>query len=151
MDLIRLATLKDKLASATNFSDVMVYFFDHFGEDPDFMGLGETGHVPFLETVLAEVAKQLYKDSGLNALVIDFRLVRLPGAELRPRGRHDGRQAGERHLFRGRAHGPADRHLVGRAAGNEVRPFQRPPDAAQPDAVAELSDNSVRPFKDAAL
>jgi hypothetical protein len=78
MDLALLATLKDKLATATNFAEVMVYFFDHFGEDPDFMGQGESGRVPFLETVLAEVGKQLYKDSGRTTLAIDFRLVRLP-------------------------------------------------------------------------
>src|SRR5260370_93260 len=78
MDLSQLATLKDKLAAATNFSDVMVYFFDHFGESPEFMGLGESGRVPFLESVLAEVGKQLYKDSGLTTLAIDFRLVRIP-------------------------------------------------------------------------
>ena len=78
MDLALLATLKDKLVHATNFSDVMVYFFDHFGEDGEFMALGETGRVLFLESVLAEVAKQLFKDSGLSSLSIDFRLVRLP-------------------------------------------------------------------------
>src|SRR5438105_2776274 len=43
MDLALLATLKDKLATATNFSEVMVYFFDHFGEEAEFMALGETG------------------------------------------------------------------------------------------------------------
>lgn len=78
MDLALLATLKDKLVQATNFSDVMVYFFDHFGEDSDFMELGATGRVPFLESILAEVAKQLFKESGLTSLSIDFRLVRLP-------------------------------------------------------------------------
>ncbi len=77
MDLALLATLKDKLATATNFSEVMVYFFDHFGEDVAFMGLGETGRVPFLESILAEVGKQLFKDSGLATLAIEFRLVRL--------------------------------------------------------------------------
>jgi hypothetical protein len=78
MDLSLLANLKDKLANATNFSDVMVYFFDHFGEDSEFMALGEAGHVPFLETILAEVGKQLFKDSGLTSLAIDYRLVHLP-------------------------------------------------------------------------
>jgi hypothetical protein len=75
MDLELLAVLKDKLVHATQFTDVVNYFFDHFGEDPEFIGLGEATRHPFLESVLAEVGRQMF---GNQVAIMDMMLTRLP-------------------------------------------------------------------------
>jgi hypothetical protein len=75
MDLSLLATLKEKLLTAKDFSEVAEYFFDHFGDHPEFMNLGEPAEDGFLDAVLAEVAAQLF---GRSAVVNDIRLIRLP-------------------------------------------------------------------------
>jgi hypothetical protein len=75
MDLTLLATLKDKLIHARNFTKVWEYFMDHFGEDPDFIALGDATHDPFLEAVLSHVAKGLF---GRQVSSADFLLTRLP-------------------------------------------------------------------------
>jgi len=75
MDLALLATLKQKLVNATQFSDVFSYFLDHFGEQPDFMGLGERTTDPFVEAVLLQVGQTLFgKAVDLTGLL----LVQLP-------------------------------------------------------------------------
>src|SRR5262249_52225983 len=51
MDLSLLETLKDKLLHAKQFSKVWEYFLDHFGENPDFVALGERTQDAFLKTV----------------------------------------------------------------------------------------------------
>jgi hypothetical protein len=61
MDLTGLATLKEKLIQANQFSDVWRYFMDHFGGDDEFMGLGERAHHAFLEAVLVQVGEALLK------------------------------------------------------------------------------------------
>jgi len=76
MDLSRLATLKEKLVGAQDFSGVFEFFFDHFGEDPDFMALGERASNPLLETMLAHIAKQLF---GREVPVTDVVLLRVAG------------------------------------------------------------------------
>jgi hypothetical protein len=75
MDLQLLETLKQKLGSATDFGDVQSYFFDHFGEDPEFMALGEPATHPLIEATLATVSTQLF---GKPVPVTGLRLVRLP-------------------------------------------------------------------------
>jgi hypothetical protein len=40
-DLKKLITLRQRLVEATDFSDVYVYFMDHFGQSPDLMTLGK--------------------------------------------------------------------------------------------------------------
>jgi hypothetical protein len=75
MDLSRLATLKEKLLKAKRFEEVTTYFFDHFGDDPAFMGLGEATSDGFLEAVLEQVAAQLF---GRRVPVGGLRLLRLP-------------------------------------------------------------------------
>jgi hypothetical protein len=76
MDLELLAVLKDKLVHATQFTDVINYFFDHFGEDPEFIDLGEQTRHAFLESVLAEVGYQMF---GSRVAVMDLLLTRVPG------------------------------------------------------------------------
>jgi hypothetical protein len=75
MDLSKLATLKTKLLTAGNFGDVLGYFLDHFGEDPEFMDLGEAVSDDFIDEVLAQVAAQLFRK---NVRIHDVRLVCLP-------------------------------------------------------------------------
>ena len=75
MDLELLAVLKDKLVHASQFTDVINYFFDHFGENAEFIGLGEATRHPFLEGVLAEVGRQMF---GNNVAIMDMLLTRLP-------------------------------------------------------------------------
>ena len=75
MDLSPLATLKDKLLHAKTFADVQTYFLDHFGDQPEFMDLGERHRDPFLEAVFASVAEQLH---NRRVPVTNVMLKRLP-------------------------------------------------------------------------
>lgn len=75
MDLSLLDTLKDKLVHAEKFSDVLNYFFDHFGDDPAFIALGERTTDAFIEAVLQMVGKQLF---GGNVRLTNVLLTRLP-------------------------------------------------------------------------
>jgi hypothetical protein len=61
MDLTQLAELKNKLVSATEYIKVWEFFLDQFGENPDFIALGDRVRHPFLEAVLSRVAHQLFK------------------------------------------------------------------------------------------
>jgi hypothetical protein len=74
MDLALLATLKEKIVHAKNFTEIWEYFMDHFGEDPEFIEQGERVQHPFLEAVLAQVGAQLF---GKQVSVTDFILTRL--------------------------------------------------------------------------
>lgn len=75
MDLSPLTTLKDKLLHAKTFADVQTYFLDHFGDQPEFMELGERHRDPFLEAVFASVAEQLHNG---RVPVTNVMLKRLP-------------------------------------------------------------------------
>jgi hypothetical protein len=75
MDLTLLATLKDRLIHAENFSQVWEYFLDHFGQDPDFIALGERTDDPFLEAVLTQVGTELFHR---EVTPTDFLLTRVP-------------------------------------------------------------------------
>jgi hypothetical protein len=75
MDLARLATLKEKLLHADQFSTVWEYFLDHFGEDPAFIALGEPAELPLLDGVFAGVAQHLFQRP---VTVRQLRLIRLP-------------------------------------------------------------------------
>jgi len=61
MDLKLLDELKEKLGGASNFFPVYEYFLDHFGENPEFISLGDRTDSPFLEAVLAQVGGQLFQ------------------------------------------------------------------------------------------
>jgi hypothetical protein len=75
MDLTLLATLKDKLVTATEFDDVFRYFLDHFGENPKFIALGERSHDPFLVAVIEQIASQIF---GKRVPLDNLLLTRLP-------------------------------------------------------------------------
>src|SRR5436305_14766339 len=75
MDLSLLETLKEKLASAKRFSDVLDYFLTHFGEKPAFIALGERARVPFLERILAQVGGQIFPGDVIVSNLILTRLA----------------------------------------------------------------------------
>src|SRR5437868_5395456 len=64
MDLSLLATLKQKLSTSTQFSDVTDYFLTHFGHNPEFIKLGERVEHKLLQMVIEQVANQLYAGKG---------------------------------------------------------------------------------------
>lgn len=61
-----LSTLKMKMVQANDFGKVMDYFFDHFGENDQFMRLGEPTRHELLEQVLAATAKQTLRTSKVQ-------------------------------------------------------------------------------------
>jgi hypothetical protein len=70
-----LKTLKKKLMTAGEFLDVLNYFFDHFGENPDFIALGKPTLNAMLEMVIQHTGSQMM---GKQVRVSNLMLVRLP-------------------------------------------------------------------------
>jgi len=60
MDISQLTKLKAKLVTTTQFSDVFSFFMDHFGNDVEFLSLGDRTRHPLVETVIDQVAKQIF-------------------------------------------------------------------------------------------
>jgi len=58
MDLSKLETLRDKMVKAKDFSEVVHYFMDHFGENRDFIALGKAGRSHVVETGLVKLLNQ---------------------------------------------------------------------------------------------
>jgi hypothetical protein len=75
MDLSLLATLKEKLIHAKQFSEIVSHFFDHFGDHPEFIALGERAEHPLLEAIIGQVAAQMF---GRPVSLDNFLLTRLP-------------------------------------------------------------------------
>lgn len=59
MDLGLLATLKDELLHARDFGKIWSCFMDNFGEDSDFIALGERVEHPMLEEIVKQTCRQL--------------------------------------------------------------------------------------------
>ncbi len=69
MDLNRLKELKDKLMVAEEIGDIWDFFFDHFGENPEFMALGKRRKSPLLHGILVKLGTELFGPKGkLTAL-----------------------------------------------------------------------------------
>ena len=60
----KLDELKDKLMTAEEIGDIWDFFFDHFGGDPEFMALGKRRKSPLLQTILAQLGRELYGAEG---------------------------------------------------------------------------------------
>jgi hypothetical protein len=75
MDLSLLQTLKEKIATAQKFDEVWTYFFDHFGEDAEFMKLGEATDHPFLEQVFVQVCARLFPSHVVLTRMLYTRLA----------------------------------------------------------------------------
>jgi hypothetical protein len=59
MDLSLLSVLKERLIQAKQFSEVWEYFMDHFGENRQFLVLGERVRHALLEDLITQMAKKL--------------------------------------------------------------------------------------------
>ncbi len=59
--LRHLQALKLKMGTATDFSEVYNYFFDHLGENPAFLDIGQPTRHEVLEQVLANIAGKILK------------------------------------------------------------------------------------------
>jgi hypothetical protein len=78
LDLRKLEDLKEKMQIEEDFGTIWKFFFDHFGENPEFMTLGsradETMRL-FLEPILEGICKQLVNREVMAA---QFILTELP-------------------------------------------------------------------------
>jgi len=78
LDLRKLEDLKEKMQVEEDFGAIWKFFFDHFGENPDFMALGaradETMHL-FLEPILESICKQVVNHEVMAA---QFILTEIP-------------------------------------------------------------------------
>jgi hypothetical protein len=78
MDLARLQELKQKLLHEERLAPVWEFFLSRFGENPEFIALGERARHPFVETVVAEVGRQMYpREAEVSGLL----LTRVPGRQ----------------------------------------------------------------------
>ncbi len=65
----RLEELKEKLMVAEEIGDIWDFFFDNFGENPEFMALGKRRKSPLLSGILVKLGKELFGAEGkLTAL-----------------------------------------------------------------------------------
>jgi hypothetical protein len=78
LDLRKLEDLKEKMQVEEDFGEIWKFFFDHFGESPEFMALGaradETMRM-FLEPILESICKQLVNREVMAA---EFILTEIP-------------------------------------------------------------------------
>jgi len=74
-NLYLLDTLRAKLIDATDFSEVMHYFFDHFAENEEFLQLGRPQHSNLVETIAIEAASAAL---GKRVTLRNLQLIRLP-------------------------------------------------------------------------
>lgn len=79
LDLERLEDLKEKMQVEEDFGEIWKFFFDHFGENPEFMALGrragEDMH-SFLEPILENICKHVVNREVMAA---QFILTEAPG------------------------------------------------------------------------
>ena len=64
MDLSRLDTLKTLIVEAKEFAEPFNYFFDHFGEQRDFMREGERTQNSLLDEILKRLGENLYGEGA---------------------------------------------------------------------------------------
>ena len=57
----RLPALKLKMATISDFSAIYNFFFEHFGENPEFLKFGEQIQHPLLEQTLTQIARAIFK------------------------------------------------------------------------------------------
>ena len=77
MDLSLLDTLKQNLLTATQFKEVANYFLTHFGENREFMALGDHADHAMIQMAVEQIVAQVYKDK--NAIVLTkVKLIHLP-------------------------------------------------------------------------
>lgn len=78
LDLRKLEDLKEKMQAEEDFGAIWKFFFDNFGENPEFMALGESADDTmrqFLEPILESICKQLV---DRDVMAAQFILTELP-------------------------------------------------------------------------
>jgi hypothetical protein len=78
LDMQRLEELKEKTQTDDDFGAIWKYFFDHFGENPEFMTMGQRADedmVSFLEPILESVCKRAV---NRDVMVAQFILTEVP-------------------------------------------------------------------------
>lgn len=75
MDLSLLETLRYKIATGKVFADTFEFFFDHFGEDADFVALGEPANDDMLLKLLGHVGSAIFKTDKVR--LDNLRLIRI--------------------------------------------------------------------------
>jgi hypothetical protein len=74
LDLRKLNMLKMKLMQEKELHVVMTYFFDHFGENPDFLDVSKPARHELLEAVIAQTVGPL-TGSKSKAVLLNFLLL----------------------------------------------------------------------------
>jgi hypothetical protein len=59
--LRRLTALKMKMSTGKDFSEIYGYFFDHFGENNEFLTLGKEVSHPLLKMVITQLTSTIFK------------------------------------------------------------------------------------------
>ena len=74
--LQRLPNLKLKMVSESDLFAIYHYFFDHFGENDEFMQMGVQTSSPMIEQVLTEIARSLFEENIRKPK--QSRIIRIP-------------------------------------------------------------------------
>ncbi len=81
LDLQKLEELKEKTQTEEDFGAIWKFFFDHFGENPEFMALGQHADQTmqsYLEPILESICKQAV---NREVMVAQFLLTEVPETE----------------------------------------------------------------------
>ncbi|MCU0495206.1 MAG: hypothetical protein MUD01_26770 [Chloroflexaceae bacterium] len=76
-DLRQLNKLKLKMTEEKQISDVFTYFFDHFGENEEFLKLGKPKRHELVEQVVGKTVGNLLKLKNV-AVMYNFLLIHIP-------------------------------------------------------------------------
>lgn len=66
LDLKKMDTLKEKLVNCKDFREAFNYFFDHFGENDQFLDMGQEVEYSELKQVLAKVGQLTIANHNAN-------------------------------------------------------------------------------------
>ena len=66
MDLSLLDILRVEIATAKDLTDAFDFFFDHFGDDPAFMDVGELTDDPLLLQLLGQIGGSFFKTNKVR-------------------------------------------------------------------------------------
>ncbi len=67
MNLAKLDDLKQRLTATHAFKEVWSYFFDHFGEQPEFMQLGQRTEHAQLKQIIEAIGQQALEQENVSA------------------------------------------------------------------------------------
>jgi len=76
MDLSLLETLRDKIVNGKDFADIFEYFYDHFGENTEFLDEGEPANDQLLVGLLGKIGGAIFKTDRVR--LDNLFLIRIP-------------------------------------------------------------------------